>query len=79
MRPCTSDGCEKPHRARGYCSSHYNEQHRKPNPTAKFDCARKRWHARAVERTSCALPLQRHEGRQAMDGCSNVFLTPRRG
>lgn len=24
QRTCTEDGCDKPHRARGFCSSHYN-------------------------------------------------------
>lgn len=30
MRTCDLEGCEKPHRARGLCSTHYNEQ-RQPN------------------------------------------------
>lgn len=27
MRTCTIDGCDKPHRARGLCATHYNQEH----------------------------------------------------
>lgn len=27
MRVCSEDGCGKPHRARGLCSTHYNQRH----------------------------------------------------
>ena len=27
MRTCTIDGCDKPHRARGLCATHYNQVH----------------------------------------------------
>jgi 5-methylcytosine-specific restriction endonuclease McrA len=35
---CTVDGCGKARRARMLCASHYNAVHRKPNPTAEFNC-----------------------------------------
>lgn len=40
QRTCTIDGCEKPHRARGLCSSHYNAEHQ-PNrhPVENVRCA----------------------------------------
>lgn len=34
MKTCTKDNCERPHRARGLCSSHYNQEHA-PNRHAK--------------------------------------------
>lgn len=30
MKTCTVDGCTKPHRARGLCSTHYNQVNRQP-------------------------------------------------
>ena len=40
QRTCTIDGCEKPHRARGLCSTHYNAEHQ-PNrhPAEDVRCA----------------------------------------
>lgn len=35
---CTADNCEKPHRARGLCGSHYNQTHQ-PNRHAKVEVA----------------------------------------
>ena len=34
MRTCTKDNCDRPHRARGLCGSHYNAEHQ-PNRHAK--------------------------------------------
>jgi uncharacterized Zn-finger protein len=34
MKTCTKDNCDRPHRARGLCSSHYNQEHQ-PNRHAK--------------------------------------------
>ena len=34
MRTCDVDGCDKSHRARGLCATHYNQQHQ-PNRHAK--------------------------------------------
>jgi len=34
MKTCTLDGCDRAHRARGLCSSHYNQEHA-PNRHAK--------------------------------------------
>lgn len=44
MRICTVDGCAKPHKARGLCSSHYNRMHYAANAEAMRERAR-RWHA----------------------------------
>ena len=40
MNTCTIDGCDKPHRARGLCSTHYNRKHQ-PNrhPKRAMPCA----------------------------------------
>lgn len=38
QRTCTIDGCDRAHRARGLCATHYNAAHRTPNPTAQFVC-----------------------------------------
>ena len=35
MRTCTIDGCDRAHRARGLCTSHYNQAHQ-PNRHRKF-------------------------------------------
>lgn len=37
-RTCTTDGCTKPHMARGMCKTHYNAATRKPNPTVTVQC-----------------------------------------
>jgi len=34
MKTCTVDGCDKQHRARGLCATHYNQEHQ-PNRHAK--------------------------------------------
>ena len=36
MRTCDVDGCDKPHRARGLCSRHYNQEHQ-PDRHAKVE------------------------------------------
>ena len=36
MKTCTIDGCDKTHRARGLCSTHYNQQHQ-PNRHTKIN------------------------------------------
>lgn len=33
-KACTVSGCDKPHRARGLCSTHYNEQRDREEPAA---------------------------------------------
>jgi 5-methylcytosine-specific restriction endonuclease McrA len=37
-RTCSLDGCDRIHRARGLCASHYNAQH-SPNTKAEWPCA----------------------------------------
>jgi 5-methylcytosine-specific restriction endonuclease McrA len=37
-RTCTVEECDKAHVARGLCKTHYNQQHRKPNPTVELPC-----------------------------------------
>lgn len=38
MKTCSVDGCVMPHRARGLCSTHYNQSHRKPEQLSCAAC-----------------------------------------
>lgn len=72
-RTCTIDGCTKPHRAKGYCGSHYNQHHPSPNRRAKklVDCA---WCGKQILKSAGG-------GRKYGQVCSNECrsnLTPKR-
>lgn len=51
MRTCDVDGCDKPHRARGLCATHYNQQHQ-PNRHA----------LRLVKCTACGMDVMKMGG-----------------
>jgi 5-methylcytosine-specific restriction endonuclease McrA len=60
MRTCTVDGCDKAHRARGLCATHYNQQHQ-PNrhPKVELTCA------------ACGSSITKDKGRERR--YTNVF------
>lgn len=62
-RTCTMPDCGKPHRARGLCGSHYNQQHQ-PNRHATHtvqcaycgtDCEKNPWRSNRYESLYCSL------------------------
>lgn len=71
---CTIDGCNKTYRARGLCATHYNGEHRKPNPVAEFQCpscgvtfsterARAKRYTRLYCTQACRDTMRKHEAK----------------
>lgn len=38
-RLCSEPGCDRPHRARGYCGSHWNKHYAKPQAAKEYTCS----------------------------------------
>lgn len=51
VRTCDLDGCDRPHKAKGLCSRHYNQAHYQRDPDRHRDRAR-RWHHDNPERAA---------------------------
>lgn len=58
MKTCTVDGCDKPLRARGLCSTHYNQRHQ-PDRHRKV----------TVKCTYCGTPIQKHRSNTRQRFC----------
>lgn len=63
-RTCTTPQCDRPHRARGLCASHYNQAHCKdrhaPKPTSCVVCGVSIMRAHKADRRPTCSPTCRH-------------------